>query len=600
MDVMSNARSALTVFQRALSTTSNNIANVYTEGYSRQSVEFQSRSSGIEGNLQAGGGIEIGSIGRAYDENVTSSLRDANSLYDEVDTLYQLSSQIDNLFADSETGIGTQAQNFYNAAEGVANDPLSIPARQVMLSEAESLAGRYREVNNQLNSISEYSSEMLYDEIASVNTLTSQIAALNAQIVDQSGQGTAPANELLDKRDQLITDLSSKISVTAVTQYDNSASVFMGSGQSLVLGKTAQTVSLEEEPGSMNMTVHISSGRADEEPIDITSRLNGGTIGGILQFQQEVLQPAENRLGLHTLAFAHTFNTQHQQGYNLNGEKMDIDLNTGEMIDFFNLDGLPQLQDQENIYLFDSDTQDFTNGVTAYFARDDITELKPRSYSITRVQYKDNSTALGSSGSIDLGFVIKDKQTGKTLIDTRDGTVESGAEIRSNEEVFLDGLTINVANMAQGATVTLSPYKDLASSIHLNSDITVTDIAAAGGIAADGTVLSGDNRNGKALADIGTSNVFDFSGNGKTDTSLTDLYSELVTTVGTKTHIADVSRQANELILQQAQDKRDEVSGVNLDEEAADLLKFQQAYQAAAKVMSTSDQLFQSLLQSIR
>lgn len=316
--ILGTGLTALLTAQRSLAVASNNIANVNTEGYSRQRVDLTTQMPDKLGNFFIGTGVTISNIERVYDEFNTLQIRTATAGSSQADKYYALASQIDTMLSDSDAGVMSALQGFFDAIQTVANDPSSLESRQVMLSEAENLASRFQSHYLQISSLDDNVNEALSASVNEINSLATSIANINQQIVNLGVSGSGGANDLLDRRDEMIRQLSEQVSVTTVAQNDGTVNVFIGSGQALVAGAQASQLAVAlnvYDPERKEVAFVTTSG-----PVVISSQLSGGEIGGILQFRSQVLDPTLNGLGQLAISVAATFNAQHAMGIDLNGD----------------------------------------------------------------------------------------------------------------------------------------------------------------------------------------------------------------------------------------------------------------------------------------
>lgn len=315
--ILGTGLSALLAAQRSLAVASNNIANVNTDGYSRQRVNLTTQMPDRLGDFFVGTGVTIGSIERVYDEFNTLQIRTATSGAAEADKFYALASQIDTMLSDADAGVMAALQGFFDAVQTVANDPSSLESRQVMLSEAESLASRFQSYYLQISSLDGNVNAALSAAVDEINSLATSIANINQQIVNLGVSGSGGANDLLDRRDELVRQLSEQVSVTTVAQADGTVNVYIGSGQALVAGNKASRLAVAEnayDPRRKEVAFVTTSG-----PVAISGQLSGGEIGGILQFRSQMLDPTLNGLGQLALSVTAAFNTRHAMGVDLNG-----------------------------------------------------------------------------------------------------------------------------------------------------------------------------------------------------------------------------------------------------------------------------------------
>ncbi len=626
VDILRTGLSGLIASQRTLATTSHNIANANTPGYTRQRVAVTNNQPFFAGSaarpMYVGTGVNVQSIARVYDDFATQQVRGHGSNVGQLETMDRWISQLDGVLGDSDSGLAPALSQFFAATQDVANNPASLPARQALFDQAETLAARFQELDGQMNAMREGVNQGLTNAVGEINTFAEGIAKINQAIVlAQGGNGGAPP-DLLDQRDQLVANLARKVPVSTLEQSDGTLTVFVGNGQTLVQGyetNALETARSASDPRQLDV-------RVEKTGAVLTDFLRGGEVGGLLSFQTQVLDPAQNKLGLTAAGLADAFNAQHKLG-------MDLDGDLGG--DFFGI-GAPKVV---------NNADNTGNGVLAV-AIDDISQAQPSDYELS----------YGSSG-----------YSLRRLSD--DSIVYSGASLPSAP---VDGLTINIGSGVPNAgdRFLIQPTRQMAGSLRVAIQ-EPRDIAAAAPIKtaaapsnagtakiSAGTVLDaanssllnpvtiqftsptqytvngsgshaytsgaeidlngwrvqltgtpaagdtfqiaanaggvGDNRNALALAGLQTRQTL------LNDTgSFQDVQGQMVAEVGARGSATRSSLQAQTALLEQATQVRDSASGVNLDEEAADLMKYQQAYEAAAKVVQVGDSLIQTLLDAV-
>ncbi len=638
-DTLGIGISGLLAFQRALATTSHNIANVNTDGYSRQRVEIATQTPLISGAGYVGTGVTVNSVRRLYDDYLALQVRTSTSAFSRLDRYHDLASQVDGMLADSQTGLAPALQSFFNAVQGVANDPASIAARQALLGEAGTLVDRFNYLDQQLTDLSDRVDAELESAVTEINGLASSIASINQEIARAEGSGQSP-NDLLDKRDNLVNQLAQKVSVTTVEQDDGTLSVFIGNGQTLVVGN--QSMELSAVANAYDPTRTEVGYALGSTTVNITSQLSGGTLGGALDFRSQVLDTARAGLGRLAIGLATNFNDQHQLGMDLNG---DLGGN------FFT---------EPSVGISASSTNGGSGSVSATITS--VTSLEvsdyqlrydgSNAYTLTRLS-DGTTTAIATGGTspyttsaID-GFTLTitaGASAGDTFLvkpvsgaaDSIDLSISDPRKVAAAAPIRTSAATANTGNATiSTGTVSNTTNLPLASSITLtfdatNNRFTVTNgpggtiaynpstegsgkeftFSGYGGITftvagtpANGdtfTIASnsggtGDNRNALLLGGLQSQQTL-------ADGTATygSAYGQIVSDVGTKTRAAEVNREAQSALRDQAVSAQAAVSGVNLDEEAADMVRFQQAYQAAAQVISISNSLFETLLGAVR
>ena len=533
--------SALSSLQRAISTTGNNIANANTDGYSRQQVSFASRSPQYLGGLALGAGVEVSSIHRAYDQFLAADVQARTSSSGYFSFYATTTAQIDNLMADPATSLASAMDGLFTAMEAVASSPTSQPERQVMLAEAQSLATRFNYVDSRLSELAENTNQQMAVFVADINQYTQGIARLNEQIARLERTPGGSPNDLLDERDRAIEALSKLVRVETRAQDDGSVNIFTASGHTLVSQFTADSLRLEIGPQPDGPArVYLSGNRGAER--DLTSVSLGGELGAAFDVTKTVIDQTRRDIGLLAVGLVETFNAQHRAGDTL-------DQVAGN--DFFNA-------------ITPLSTASPTNSGTATASAiiDDATQLTGASYRINYTQ---------------TGIAITNLSTNQTQ------------EI-DGETLTIDGLSITVSPASDetvGDRFLIEPTGRAASAMSV-AITEASDIAAA---SSGGSV--GDNQNMLSLIDLRDANAL----RGGTQ-SFYEVHGSVVSQVAIDTRSARANAETEQSLLQSVTDRRNGITGVNLDEEAANLVRYQQAYQAAAQIITTANDVFDSLLRA--
>ena len=570
--MLGTAITGLQAFQRSLETTSHNIANVNTEGYSRQRVDLVTSKEHMIGVGYLGTGVTINNISRSYDQFITTQLRSSTAAYGDVDKYSQLASQVDNILADPAVGMEPAIKNFFNAVNDATDDPSSIPARQVLLSETEILSGRFDTMNSRFEQIREQINSDMVVMADEISAYAATIADLNERIASEQGRpnGNQQPNDLLDKRDTVLNQLAELVDISVVPSNSNMVNVFMGKGQILVLDTVFNSVVTqpsEFDPTKLDIGIKTAAGNIGI----VTNQVTGGALAGTLRFRDEVLDPAQQRLGSVAASIAMEFNSIHEAGFDLDG-------NAGAL--FFKGQGIGT----EPIPVAVSATNSTGSSVTAMFDNTNITNIDYSDYQLDVTA----GPVYTLTRSVDNTSITLTDSGGGVLVATLPDT--------------LPGISITSAGLTAGDSFLIRPTYSAASTI----DQGLTDsreIALATNAAIDSSgnsyvitgPMPGDNRNGLALA--GLENKQGMIGG---TASFQDGYGLIVSEVGVLTSSAKIATAAQETLLNNAKSAWGNVSGVNLDEEAANLIKFQQSYQAAAQMIAVSDNLFNALLGAVR
>jgi flagellar hook-associated protein 1 FlgK len=616
--------------QRALQVAGNNIANANTDGYVRQRIDLAAVPASSRSSVAIGQGVRVAGIERVYDQLLTDQLRDATAATGRSQVYNDLAVRLDRLLGDPERSITTSLRSFFGAIEAVGRDPTSIAARQQLLLEAGALGDRFAGLDNQLGTLARELDARLDQAAATVNRLTAGIAQLNTRIVAAGG---SPPAELVDQREQLLRQLAGQVDVATSPQADGSITVFAGSGQTLVVGPRARELSVASDPLQADrLRIGIREQGSFE---DLTGRIGGGAIGGMLAFRRDVLDPVRAQLGQVALGVGAMVNEQHRQGLDLNGALGG---------DFFRV-APPGISASTG----NTGTATVAVAVTApaaVAAREYELRFNGSAWTLYDRASSASIPATGSgtpadplqaeglsltvTGSAAAGDRFLVRPLGNVAANLRPAVTDP-ARIAAASPLAATALASNLSDATPGRPVVsdatdpglLAPVEirfESASSYRIWSgagvDLTGPQPWTAGdtisfngwSIALAGTPAaadrfsvrplgsgSGDNGNAIVLSDLGDRGYF--RGGAQ---SLTDLSADLVGTVGAVAARAASELEARQVILSQATLDVESVSGVNLEEEAAAMLRFQQAYQAATKILAIGDELFQTLLLAIR
>lgn len=626
-DPFSIGTSALLAFQRAMATASNNVANASTPGYTRQRVEFSARVGQGAGFGFLGAGVQITGVKRMINSFLTSRMDASASELGRMGVLAGLSSRVDRVVSEPGTSIARPMSDFFDSVQGVVSEPTSAAARQSLIDGGQNIVDRFRTQANQLNQLDLETGQRITETVGEVNRLTSSIAMLNREIVRARGEFNQPPNDLLDQRDQAVRELSAKIGVTTFEADDGSLNVQTTSGASLVLGNSAQTLQVERD-----------SFRLDRQQLSVTSALGplrlsmsglGGELAGYFSFRRDVIDPAQAQLGRLALGTTEAFNAQHRAGVDYNGVPGG---------NFFNTIAPTVLPATTN-----AGTANFTASVSdvgAVTGRDIILRYDGANWQ-ARLASTGAPLPMTGSGTAADPFVVEGVSLELNGVPAAgdDIMVRTGSDAARQMAVAIsDPNRIAAALPVRGAAAlsntgsgVLGPLTITdASNPALQSPVTIQftapgvysingagafpytpgDTIAVNGweVTLDGTpavgdqftfgptpARSGDNGNARLLAAVGRDGLF--AGGNQ---SITAAISEMTSSVGGSARQAEYALSAQQAIDNQLQNERAALSGVNLDEEAANLLRFQQSYQAAAQIISIANTAFDSLLAAVR
>lgn len=632
----------LNAAQAGLITTGHNISNAATPGFTRQQVVLGTNDPQLTGSGFLGQGARIETVRRIYSQFLTAQVMEAKTQNAEYGAYADQIAALDNLLADPEAGLSPAMSDFFDALQSVSASPTSLASRQSAISAAQSMTARFNALDTRLEQIRTGLNGEITGSVELINQLVTQIAQYNEQIaVAESTTGpTRLANDMLDARERLITELNELVRVTQLQQSDGSINLFIGNGQPLVVGGSSFTLAAStslEDASRIEVSYTAPGGavlRLQEDTI------NGGKLGGLLAFRRETLDGAQNALGRIAIGMAEQFNAQHALGQDLNGA-----LGTN----VFNVlvgSALPASTNstvaaaQVNVTISDSSqltTSDYRlafDGATYTLTRMSDNQSwsaatlgglpPPGSPQGFTLDSGATTLAAGDSfliqptrnGGSDIRTVITDPRmlalampvsTSAALANTGNGSISAGT-VTSTTGLPLGGpitltfdATSNVFNVTggPGGTIAYNPTTESAgksftfagqggftfqmSGLPRNGD-TFTIAPNSSG--------QGDNRNLLALGALQNAGTL-----AAGSTGFQGAYAQMVASIGAQAREVQVNQTAQKVLLSRVEESQQSLSGVNLDEEAANLLRYQQAYQAAGKMIELASRLFDTLLQ---
>jgi flagellar hook-associated protein 1 FlgK len=539
--LINSAMSGLSAAQAALNTTSNNISNYNVAGYSRQTAVLSSQPSTLNGGNYYGNGVTISNVHREYDEFITGQLRSASALNSGITTQYNQISNIDDLMSSSSNSLSTTLSDFFTNVQNVvsnANDP---SARQTLLGKADGLVNQFKVTDQYLRNMDASINTSIASSVEQINSYASQIANLNTQIgkLQAAGAGADP-NSLLDQRDALVGKLNDLVGVS-VSQQDGSYIVSMSNGLALVNGAdTRQLVAMTASNDPTRTTVGYVDKTAGNVEIP-ESLVSTGSLGGLLKFRTEDLDPARNKLNQLALNFADSFNTQHKAGFDSEG-------NAGT--DFFTIGGPTVVGNSKN-----------GSAATLTASWSDTSKAQATDYKVSWDGSNWNVKRLSDNTSV-------------------------SATLDANGKLNFDGLQLTPSGTPSANDSFI--VKPVSNAI-VNMGVAITDEAQ---IAAAGSATGGesDNRNAQSLLDLQSKNLV--NGNA----TLAQGYASLVSDIGNKTNTLKTTSETQTNVVTQLTNRQQSVSGVNLDEEYVNLQRYQQYYMANAQVLQTASAIFDALI----
>ncbi|HBH6882812.1 TPA: flagellar hook-associated protein FlgK [Citrobacter freundii] len=546
--LINNAMSGLSAAQAALNTASNNISSYNVAGYTRQTTIMAQANSTLGAGGWVGNGVYVSGVQREYDSFITNQLRAAQNQSSGLTTRYEQMSKIDNLLSSKTSSISTSMQGFFTSLQTLVSNAEDPAARQALIGKAEGLVNQFRTTDQYLRDQDKQVNTAIKASVDQINNYSKQIANLNDQISRMTGVGAGGSpNDLLDQRDQLVSELNQIVGVEVSVQDGGTYNVTMANGYSLVQGSNArQLAAVPSSDDPSRTTVAYVDGVAGEVAIP-EKLITTGSLGGLLTFRSQELDQTRNTLGQLALAFADAFNTQHKEGFDANGDP-------GK--NFFDIGGPAVLSNTTN------------KGTGALDVK--ITD----SSSVQATDYK-------------ITFDGTDWQVTRLADNTSFKPTVTGGKMS------FDGLEITVKNGAlANDSFTVKPVGDAI----INMKVAVTDeskiaMAEVSKNDLDPNVDKGksDNRNGQKLLDLQTKSTVG-------DKTFNDAYATLVSDVGNKTATLKTSATTQNNVVTQLYKQQQSISGVNLDEEYGNLQRYQQYYLANAQVLQTANALFDALI----
>lgn len=540
--LINSAMSGLSAAQAALSTTSNNIASYNVAGYTRQTTIISAANSTLGAGGWVGNGAFISGVQREYDSFITNQLRGAQTQSSGLTARYQQMSKINDMVSSTTNSLSTSLQGFFSSLQTLVSNAEDPASRQSLLGKADALVNQFQVTDQYLRDQDKQINISVSSSVDQINSYTKQIANLNDQISRLTGVGAgASPNNLLDQRDQLVSELNKIVGVEVSVQDSNTFNVTMANGYTLVQGSTARqlaAVASSDDPARTTVAYVDNTAGNVEIPEKL---LTTGSLGGLLTFRSQDLDQTRNTLGQLALSFADAFNTQHNAGYDVDGTKGT---------DFFNIGSPSTLSNANN-----TGTAKLSAEVTS-------------SASVKATDYKLTKT--------DAGWSVTRLADNTTFVATPG----------SDGKLAFDGLKVSVSGTAaKNDSFTVKP---VANAI-INMDVAITDESKIA-MAADADSGVSDNKNGQKMLDLQKEKVV---GGAKT---FNDAYASLISTIGTTTSTLKTSSSTQENVVTQLSNQQQSISGVNLDEEYGNLQRYQQYYLANAQVLQTANSLFDALL----
>ncbi|EOZ9371921.1 flagellar hook-associated protein FlgK [Enterobacter hormaechei] len=540
--LINSAMSGLSAAQSALNTVSNNISSYNVAGYTRQTTILGASNSTLTGGGWVGNGVYVSGVQREYDAFITNQLRAAQNQSSGLTTRYQQMSKIDDVLSDTTNSLSANLQDFFKSLQTLVSNAEDPAARQTVLGKADGLVNQFKTNDQYLRDQDAQVNTAISTSVDQINNYAKQIANLNDQISRLTGVGAgASPNELLDQRDQLVSELNKIVGVDVTVQDSGTYNISIANGYTLVQGSNAsQLAAVKSSADPARTTIAYVDAAAGNMEIS-EKQITTGSLGGLLTFRSQDLDQARNTLNQMALAFADAMNTQHQAGFDANGDK------GGKLFDF----GSPAvLSNGKN-----------TGSASVTATMTDSTKVQATNY---KVEYNGTDWTI-TRLSDNTSFTAKPDASGN---------------------LSFDGLNVKISGSANNKdSFIVKPVND----VIVNMDVAISDESKLAMASAQGSGES-DNTNGQKLLDLQSAKLV---GGNKT---FNDAYAALVSTVGSTTASLKTSSETKVNVVTQLTKQQQSISGVNLDEEYGNLQRYQQYYLANAQVLQTASTLFDALI----
>ncbi|WGS49761.1 flagellar hook-associated protein FlgK [Paraburkholderia sp. D15] len=651
-DLINLGLSGLNAAQWGLNITGQNISNSSTPGYTLENPVYAEAGGQYTGSGYLPQGVSTTTVTRQYSQYLTTQLNNAQASSSSLSTYNALITQLNNLIGSPTSGIASAMTSYFTGLQNVSNSPSTLATRQTAMSGATTLANQINAAGQQYDALRQSVNTQLGNTVSQINSYTQQIAQLNGQISQASTQGQPP-NQLMDQRDLAVSNLSQLIGVQVVNS-NGSYSVFMSNGQPLVSSTNSYNLGTAPSTGDSSELSVQYLGQAGANPAATPqnvpdSKITGGSLGGLLQFRSQTLDPAEAQLGAIAVSFSAQVNAQNGLGITLGGTQGgalfsvggptiyantqntgNASLNvsfanpaqptTGDYTLAFNgttytltdnssgavVGSATNLSQPINGLNFsttgtmkpgDSFTVQPTRGALNSFttATTDASAIAAALPLQVAAATTNTSTATISSPSVSAGYTMPNSTTtlaynGTGLTGFPAGSTVTIAGTPPTSYPITDGTTVVPYSAANGATLTITnPTAGQMNKV----TVTISGTPAAGDKFTIGpnTGATSDGRNALAISNLSTAKAM----SGGTVT-LNGAYANYVNQVGNQTNQVQTASTAQSALVTQITSAQQSVSGVNINEEAANLLQYQQLYQANSKVIQTAQTLFQTLL----
>jgi flagellar hook-associated protein 1 FlgK len=631
-DLLSIGSSAANAFKNAIDVTSNNVANVATEGYNRQRAEIVSNATHALTSSYNGGGSRVESVERIYASYIQTQLVNSYSLKTRYDEQLSLAQQVEGVVASNDEGVQDFMKRIFDSFQELADNPTSSTARKLTVDQSKSLESLLGNMNSVLDETSEQVNKQLSNTVGEVNQRLESIHLLNQQIANLSHVNGQQPNDLMDQRDEAIKQLSQYMDIKTSPQADGKVNVATGDGRYSLIGDNTVTklsAGLSEFTHDNRYEIYMN---VNGEKRVISDHINGGEMGAVLDFRDNMLDKSKDELGVVINGLTASVNWQHYQGWDQNGEPgqsfyQPLDTNatassknkeiagggaedgTNILVNFTPVyDPNAPVQGSNPPYSSTAvppaaDAQPVDYGTKQGFLDQALTE-------IGNFEAREYELRVNAAGNFD----VFDYKTGAAVEDSAGAPVEITLGAPDNGIENVEGLRFDVRgiNAVQpGEKFLVKPHQDMLENF--KTELSNPEAIATRGQSpvetGTGNPVSptsppepgaaGDNVNIANMASLQNKNLLYSDLTGQASETLLGGYSTMATNVGAYVSNTEIQQVAQNNVYGEMVARRESLSGVNLDEEAANLLRFQQAYQASAQILQTAQSTFQTLINAI-
>lgn len=624
--LMNIGTSALLANQAAMATTGHNIANVNTPGYSRQATVQAPSLAQYSGGGYVGRGVDVVTVARMHSDFLATNatLAKATSAADGIRATKL--GQLEQLFPIGANGLGAAVNNVFSAFTDMASTPTDITARTALVARLSDLTARFNATSTQLDDLQTQVNAQMQDNVTRINSLATQIASVNQQILNVTGSGHDP-NDLLDQRDNLINSMNQYVQTSTIAAADGTLGVFIAGGQPIVLSSTAAQLKLVPDATDSKLKSLVISQSGQNIGLNF-QQIGGGELSGLLRFETQDLNAARNTVGRMALGIANVLNNQHKLGLDVNGAAggalFNIPTFKGTASPYNTSVAAVQatvndptgngLQPSDYLVAFAASGNTITrlsDGTVTAFATLPITvdgldfavgsgtaangdkfTIKPGA---TAAQLTSAITAPQKLAATPLSFAFGTQNTGTLTVGALAGPLPTAAATQSQNNPYLTSPVTITFTSATTFDVSGDGTGNLTAQVYPPVG------PPAGVISFNGWSLTLAGT--PAAGDVVSLQSFQASADTRTPllggVSLSDAYATALATVGTAVQGAKSASALSTAIASDAQTASTSAAGVNLDEEAAKLLQFQQSYQASAKILQVAQSIFDTLLQTV-